>query len=500
LLKEFGAIDYIDFSPLEPNYFAVTCSVRVQVYSALTKLPVKNLNKFKETAYGGSFRSDGLLLCAGGQESVVRLFDVESRSLLRVFHGHTSSVRRSFFTSDKTHIASYSDDKSVILWDIPSEKKLITFTGHNDYIRAGAVSKVSPSTLLSGCYDHKVRMFDSRTSMDPVFTVDHGAPVESVLFLPSGGVFVSAGGTEVRVWDALAGGRLLAKLCQHHKAVTCLHLASDGRRLLSGSLDRHVKVYDVSTYRTVHTIDYTSPILSLAVSQRDSTVVVGTVDGLVSVRRREEDANPLPTRQKRVTYRNVGDFVRSPGLAHDTILAAGNQVVVPNPGKVKELKHDAHLRKFEYSKALDSVMLPYIVNKTPHVTVSLLQELSRRKGLETALAGRDGKSLHAILRFLTRYIGDYRFTRVLILVSNTLLDIYGDNLVETGAEACQLLMRLGKKLREEESLTLSLVSLQGACQMLLGSSGAGEAGPAPADTDPLKPSSTAMQNLVISVS
>lgn len=59
------------------------------MYSALTKLPVKNLNKFKETAYGGSFRSDGLLLCAGGQEPLVRLFDVESKSLLRVFHGHT---------------------------------------------------------------------------------------------------------------------------------------------------------------------------------------------------------------------------------------------------------------------------------------------------------------------------------------------------------------------------------------------------------------------------
>lgn len=29
LLKEFGAIDYIDFSPSDPNYFAVTCSVRV---------------------------------------------------------------------------------------------------------------------------------------------------------------------------------------------------------------------------------------------------------------------------------------------------------------------------------------------------------------------------------------------------------------------------------------------------------------------------------------
>jgi U3 small nucleolar RNA-associated protein 15 len=45
----------------------------------------------------------------------------------------------------------------------------------------------------------------------------------------------------------------------------------------------------------------------------------------------------------------------------------------------------------------------------------------RRKGLRTALAGREGKSLSAVLRFLVRYIGDYRFTRTLIDVANMLL-------------------------------------------------------------------------------
>lgn len=45
----------------------------------------------------------------------------------------------------------------------------------------------------------------------------------------------------------------------------------------------------------------------------------------------------------------------------------------------------------------------------------------RRKGLKAALAGREDKSLSAILRFLIRYIGDYRFTRTLIDVANMLL-------------------------------------------------------------------------------
>jgi hypothetical protein len=45
----------------------------------------------------------------------------------------------------------------------------------------------------------------------------------------------------------------------------------------------------------------------------------------------------------------------------------------------------------------------------------------RRKGLKAALAGREAKPLSAILRFLIRYIEDYRFTRTLTDIANKLL-------------------------------------------------------------------------------
>lgn len=88
-IKEFGPIDFIDFSPKEPHYFAVTSSVRVQVYSPVTRLLYKNLSRFQKSAFGGAFRSDGKLLCSGGEECAVKLFDVGTKSLLRVFKGHT---------------------------------------------------------------------------------------------------------------------------------------------------------------------------------------------------------------------------------------------------------------------------------------------------------------------------------------------------------------------------------------------------------------------------
>jgi U3 small nucleolar RNA-associated protein 15 len=97
------------------------------------------------------------------------------------------------------------------------------------------------------------------------------------------------GSTEIRVWDLLSGGRLLSKISQHHKTITALKFASQGKRLLSASLDRHVKVYDMSTYEVIRSFDYSSPILSLGISPGDQTLIVGMSDGIIAIARKEEE-------------------------------------------------------------------------------------------------------------------------------------------------------------------------------------------------------------------
>ncbi|XP_063221624.1 U3 small nucleolar RNA-associated protein 15 homolog [Bacillus rossius redtenbacheri] len=485
LVKEFGPIDYIDFSPVEPHYFAVTCSVRVQIYNSITKLVQKNLNRFQETAYGGSFRKDGRLLCAGGEEKHVKLFDVSSKSLLRVFRGHTSAVHRCAFTLAGLQVASFSDDKSVCLWDIPSEKAVLSYGEHSDYVRAGAASPVSPEIVLSGSYDNTAHMYDTRTKAR-VLAVDHGCPVESVMFLPTGGVFLTAGGTEVRVWDALAGGRLRARISQHHKTITCLALASGNKRLLSGSLDRHVKIYDIASFQAVHTLHYPAAVLSLGVSAGDETVVAGMVDGLVSISQRQEDARPTKRERRKPSYR----FAGSDCPAVDALVLEETHPVLA--------KHDTHLRKFEYSKALDSVLVPYVAGRNPHVTVAVVQELMRRKGLEAALASRDEATLLKILKFVVRNLSDDRFTRVLIDFTNIFLDVYEGSVTQS-SQLRKMMESLAKRVSEEEALVRELVSLQGCLFML--TSAASCTGPAVPQPQllALKPSLAAQNSSVINV-
>lgn len=192
--------------------------------------------------------------------------------------------------------------------------------------------------------------------------------MESVIFLPTGGIFLSAGGTDVKVWDAFTSGKLMANVSHHHKTVTCLRLASNGRRFMSSSLDRSVKVYDVITYQPVHTFTFPNAILSLGVAPNDETLVAGMVDGLISVQRMDDEETTETTKKPRKK------------IATNTTSFPVDEIVEDYERK-PEAQFDKFLRKYEYSKALDTVLVPYIVNKQPHVTVSLLQELTRRKGL-----------------------------------------------------------------------------------------------------------------------
>lgn len=69
----------------------------------------------------------------------------------------------------------------------------------------------------------------------------------------------SAGGTDVKVWDIVGGGRQVQTLGSHQKTVTKLTMAApresssaleqDAPRLLTSSLDGHVRVFNLNNFK-----------------------------------------------------------------------------------------------------------------------------------------------------------------------------------------------------------------------------------------------------------
>ncbi|XP_017045979.1 U3 small nucleolar RNA-associated protein 15 homolog [Drosophila ficusphila] len=465
LLKEHNTIDYVDISPSDPDNFVLTCSVRVQIYSLVTKLVVKNLSRFQKTAYGATFRQDGRLLAAGDEEGHVKLFDTTSRNILRLYKGHTAPVHRTFFTSDKLQLASFSDDKTVRLWDVANEKVVQTYgDSHTDYIRAGAMHPQTSHMFISGGYDGKINLYDTRAETAVQRTVDHGAPVESLLFLPSGSIFISAGGSQVRVWDMISGCRLLTMMSQHHKTVTCLRLGSDGKRLFSGGLDRHVKIYDVSTYKTVHTLTYPNAVVSLAVASKDQAVVAGMVDGLVSIRRMLVDNKPSNLKKIRAERsRKVYKEMIKPNNTQDV------DHIIKERVKGTGLKtFDVHLRSFNHKKALDDVMVPQKMEKQPELVVAVITDLLHRRSLDKALTDRPDKVLIKFINFVCLHLGEIKFMRPLMMAASTVLDVFERQLVVYSHQLMEALERLSAAFQTEIKLTAELSRLKGAMDMLIG--------------------------------
>jgi U3 small nucleolar RNA-associated protein 15 len=208
---------------------------------------------------------------ADGWAHRVQLFDINSRAILRTFDSHKQPVHVTKFSSlSPSHILSCSDDTTVKLWDVPAQTAVTTFTEHTDYVRSGQISATNPNLVLTGSYDSTVRLFDTRSGQCEMVMAPnsdlHQTPVEQVLMFPSSTVALSTAGPILRVWDIVAGGRCTRALSNHQKTVTALTLTAKGDRLLTGSLDHMVKVYDVSTYQVVHTMRYLAPVLCLAIS------------------------------------------------------------------------------------------------------------------------------------------------------------------------------------------------------------------------------------------
>ncbi|KAJ2143773.1 U3 small nucleolar RNA-associated protein [Coemansia sp. RSA 678] len=459
LVKEYGMVTSLEFSPIKPHDLLVTAAMRLQVYNGRTSQLKKAITRFHGQARSGSYRSDGKLIVAGDDTNIVQVFDGASRSVLRTFKGHQDPVHVTRFLPNNVHVMSGSDDKTVQIWDIPSQKAVNVFSEHTDYVRSGCVFAGNANVVATGSYDHTVRIWDVRANRC-VTTIATDEPVEDVMVLPGGSVAAAAAGPNVHMFDLLMGGRVLTTLGNHEKTVTSLCMDSAGGRLIAGSLDHHVKIYNVQSFKMMYSMAYPAPVLSVALSADDTRLAVGMASGVFSLRRRAVSAKEqaLAAPAPRARLGTHAHFTR--GAAYK---GGDDDLRIEQRRKRSLADYDQFLRKFEHSRALDAVLAN---NRTGLTVVSLLQELVHRDGLVGALAGRDELGLDTIVRFVVKFIDHPRYTSVLVKVAETLLDIYGDLLHQSGRIA-ELLVRLRAKVRTELRLQQDLTMVLGSMDMLM---------------------------------
>lgn len=163
----------------------------------------------------------------GSTDGYIRFFDIQqknipSRHAIRLFKAHDSEVRTIAFTSALHACASFADDGDIRLWDLSlatNNEPLWKVNGaHSDRIRAAATSTTTDNILVSGSYDHTVKLWDTRAKAknSPLVTIDHGHPVETLLFHANNRIVISGGGNVVKFWDVTTGANKPLKVLENH--------------------------------------------------------------------------------------------------------------------------------------------------------------------------------------------------------------------------------------------------------------------------------------------
>lgn len=243
--------------------------------------------------------SDGKLLAAAGgtcaRKGEVKLWDLESKQLLRTFTGHADCIYAAAFSPDAKLLATSSYDKLIKLWDPATGQELRTLKDHIDAVYA---LQFTPDgrLLVSASADRGVKIWNPATG-ERLYTLSDATDGLNTLALSPDGTRVAAAGLDksIRIWsiDAKSGSLLHSRIA-HEDQIIKLAWSPDGKHLLSASADRTLRVYDAAQLTELRQVP-NQPDWVYGIEFVNGKILVGRYDGSFSVYGSDLLSAPLNT-------------------------------------------------------------------------------------------------------------------------------------------------------------------------------------------------------------
>jgi WD40 repeat protein len=310
---------------------------------------------------------DGKQLAADSEGRTVVIWDVATGKESVKLSGHEGDVLAVAWRPDGKQLVTGSTDRTLKVWDSPTGKEVLTLKGHSGAVYSVAWSPDGLRLASVGQYaaawegPGAVKLWDAATGqeiatwlrqMGPVTWSPDGKRLASQTYIPFEPSILT-------VWDAsptdqkpgepvpkdpeqpgqkepeaLVVGEV-RRMLGHRKEVASVSLSHDGRRALSGSFDKTVRLWDVETGKELRSFEGHEDIVrAVALSPDGKQALSGGQDRTVRLWEVE-----MGKELKRLTGHE--GTVTSVAFASDgkTVLSAGEDKTVRlwNPETGEEL-------------------------------------------------------------------------------------------------------------------------------------------------------------------
>lgn len=115
-----------------------------------------------QTGHSGSIHAlaispDGKWLVSGGQDSTLKIWNLQTGNLLRTLYGHNSKVVDVAISPDGRYVASAADDGTARLWEVAAGQQVRDLSGHRNMISSVAFAAGGQQVLTGSTDVVKIR-------------------------------------------------------------------------------------------------------------------------------------------------------------------------------------------------------------------------------------------------------------------------------------------------------------------------------------------------------
>ena len=275
-----GAIEALALSPNGRWILSGSQDWTLRLWDLETNSVVRTFEGHQGTVHAVAFTPDGQAILSGCEDRTVRIWDVATGHMRQLFRGHSLAVRGIAIAADGRLAYSASEDGTIREWNLLTKATRTLFTGRNHQLGPLAVT-ANGRQLIFSAGDWTIRVMDLVDIGATRRLEGHSGVVRSLALAPDDSTLISGGDDgAVRAWT-LGTGEPVLELHGHSGSVEALAFTPSGRHAVSGSRDRTLRLWDLEAGTALQVLQGHSGFVRAVAISSPARVVSGSTDGTI---------------------------------------------------------------------------------------------------------------------------------------------------------------------------------------------------------------------------
>jgi len=258
---------------------------RLKIQNSVTNKLIKDIPINNVGIHNIMWSPNGNYIATAGRNNEAVIVDANTYKQKYVLKGHTQMLQCVAFSANECKLfATSGDDATIKIWNLESGSLITTLTGHTNIVHGIAWSP-DGKYLASAGYDRLIKIWRVSDWTLVRTIVGHTSWIYYATWSPDSKYLASSSGVgdlSLRIWDA-SSGLELKQMYGHQDKINFDPWSADGEKLLGSSDDRTIRIWNIEDGKILKTYNENSGVYYAEWSVYKNRIVSSTVNGSVRI-------------------------------------------------------------------------------------------------------------------------------------------------------------------------------------------------------------------------